>query len=237
MKISVYWPTRKRSQSLMISMSSYIMNADNNNNIEYIVIMDNDDEESKKALTEAKIIFRTLYKIEIKVISVERFGYSKLQEYHNIAAKEFTGDCLLERNDDHFCITRGWDSKLRETIFPYKNEPILIHQKGINENVWWATAPGINRKWYDISTNNGNLPAFCSTGIDVDLVRIANETGTKVVPASYTMMSMQRGEEHASKFNTEQLPDDEVLDERRNSPRTNDPELRLKIIENLKNWK
>ena len=36
MKISVYWPTRKRSQSLMISMSSYIMNADNNHNIEYI---------------------------------------------------------------------------------------------------------------------------------------------------------------------------------------------------------
>ena len=46
MKISVYWPTRKRSQSLMISMSSYIMNADNNHNIEYIVIIDDDDEES-----------------------------------------------------------------------------------------------------------------------------------------------------------------------------------------------
>jgi hypothetical protein len=45
MKISIYWPTRKRSHSLMVSLSSYIMNADNNDQIEYIIIIDDDDDE------------------------------------------------------------------------------------------------------------------------------------------------------------------------------------------------
>ena len=36
------------------------MNANDNTQIEYIVIIDNDDEESLTALTEASIIFRVL---------------------------------------------------------------------------------------------------------------------------------------------------------------------------------
>lgn len=225
----------------MISLSSYIMNADDNTQIEYIVIIDNDDEESVKALEEAKIIFRALHNVNLEVITIDRLGYGKLHHYHNIAAKKFTGDCLLERNDDHFCITKGWDTIVCNSIEPYKNEPIVIHQKGLNETVWWATAPGINRKWYDVSTNNGKLDAFAEVGIDVWLMRYAEDCGLKVIPAGYQMISMQRGEEHSGKVGgiQNQLPEDEVLEERRNSAnnRSSDPELRKQHNINLKNWK
>tara|TARA_R110002051_G_C8700695_1_gene494356 strand:- start:879 stop:1535 length:657 start_codon:yes stop_codon:yes gene_type:complete len=217
------------------------MNADDNTQIEYIVIIDNDDEESVKALEEAKIIFRALHNVNLEVITIDRLGYGKLHHYHNIAAKKFTGDCLLERNDDHFCITKGWDTIVCNSIEPYKNEPIVIHQKGLNETVWWATAPGINRKWYDVSTNNGKLDAFAEVGIDVWLMRYAEDCGLKVIPAGYQMISMQRGEEHSGKVGgiQNQLPEDEVLEERRNSAnnRSSDPELRKQHNINLKNWK
>ena len=238
MKISVYWPTRKRSHSLMISLSSYMMNADNNDMIEYIVIIDNDDHESEHALKEARAIFKSLYNVDIHVYSTDRLGYGKLHHYHNLAARKFTGDCLLERNDDHFCVTRGWDSKVRESISPYKDEPIVIHQKGTNENVWWATAPGINRKWYEVSTNNGQIDAFADVGIDVWLLRYAEQSGRRVVKANYDMISMQRGEEHSAKVGGRdaQLPDDDVLHDRRNAQKISEPEIRSQLIENLRNW-
>jgi hypothetical protein len=214
------------------------MNADNNDQIEYIIIIDDDDDESKHALAESKVIFQSLYNVSLKVYTVERLGYGKLHHYHNLAANIFTGDCLLERNDDHFCVTKGWDSKVRESIMPYKNEPIVIHQKGINENVWWATAPGINRKWYEVATNNGEIGVFADVGIDVWLLRYAEAAGRRVVEAGYDMMSMQRGEEHASKIGgrDNQLPDDDVLIDRRAAQKTSEPEIREQIIKNLKNW-
>lgn len=225
----------------MISLSSYIMNANDNTQIEYIVVIDNDDEESLKALNEAKIIFQVLHNVELKVKIVDRLGYGKLHHYHNIAARMFTGDCLLERNDDHFCITKGWDDIVRTAIEPYKDEPIVIHQKGLNETAWYATAPGINRKWYDVSTNNGKLDAFAEVGIDVWLMRYAEDCGLKVIPAGYEMIGMQRGEENSTKVGGmyNQLPDDEVLEERRTAGnnRSSDPELRVQHNINLKNWK
>jgi hypothetical protein len=238
MKISMYWPTRKRSHSLMVSLSSYIMNASNNSQIEYIVIIDDDDIESKKALQESRIIFKVLYNVDLQVYSTERLGYGKLHHYHNLAATVFTGDCLLERNDDHFCQSQGWDEIVRKSIAPYKNEPIVIHQKGHNESVWWATAPGINRKWYEVATNNGEICAFADVGIDVWLLRYAKASGCKVIPAGYNMVSMQRGGEHAEKIGgrDKQLPDDEVLDDRRLAQKTSEPEVREQIIQNLKNW-
>tara|TARA_R100000315_G_C5229518_1_gene140448 strand:+ start:924 stop:1571 length:648 start_codon:yes stop_codon:yes gene_type:complete len=214
------------------------MNATNNKDIEYIVIIDDDDEETKQSLDTAKIIFKSLYDVQIKVMIVERVGYANLHLYHNLAAIHFTGDCLCVRNDDAFCETYGWDEKLRKSIEPYKDEPIMIHQKGTNETVWWATAPGINRKWYEVSTNNGEIGAFSDVGIDVWLCRIADMTGLKIVPAGYDMLHLQRGDEHRSKHNSnDKLPDDEVLEGKRQGGRNGDEAHRNQLIANLKNWK
>jgi hypothetical protein len=241
MKLSIYWTTRKRSDSLLVSLSSYIMHAKNNEEIEYIVIIDEDDKETAKTLDEAKLMFRTLYGVNLKVLVVERLGYPNLHHYHNLAAVHFTGDCLLIRTDHHFCVTGGWDNIIRKNIEPHKDEPIVIHQKGKNEGVWWATAPGINRKWYEVSTNNGEIGAFSDVGIDVWLLRYAEHGNMKVIKAGYDMISMQRGSEHVRKISGAdyRLPDDEVLLDTRDgkTKKTSDPKVREQIMENLKKWR
>ena len=50
MKISLMWMTRKRTHELVYSLSSFIMNADDNSNIEYIIVLDPDDSETIDAL-------------------------------------------------------------------------------------------------------------------------------------------------------------------------------------------
>jgi len=217
------------------------MNAVNNAQIEYIVIIDEDDDESIKSLEETKIMFRVVYGVNLKILITKRVGYPKLHHYHNLAAVHFTGDCLLMRTDHHFCTTHAWDTKVRENIKPYKNEPIIIHQKGNNENVWWATAWGVNRKWYEVSTNNGEIALAADVGIDVWLIRMAEQTDMKVIPAGYDMISMQRGKEHATKIGglEYQLPEDELVKDTRigKTQKTSDPEVREQLIENLKRWK
>ena len=50
MKISVMWMTRKRSHELVYSLSSFIIRAKDNSNVEYIVISDPDDKETYEAV-------------------------------------------------------------------------------------------------------------------------------------------------------------------------------------------
>ena len=50
MKISLMWPTRKRTSELVFSLSSFIQRAKDNSNIEYIVVIDPDDTETSEAL-------------------------------------------------------------------------------------------------------------------------------------------------------------------------------------------
>ena len=50
MKISVVYTTRKRPHELIYSLASFINNADDNKNVEYIFTLDPDDNETKEAL-------------------------------------------------------------------------------------------------------------------------------------------------------------------------------------------
>ena len=54
MKISVMWMTRNRPYELIYSLSSFIIRAKNNSDVEYIVISDPDDVETSDALKKIK---------------------------------------------------------------------------------------------------------------------------------------------------------------------------------------
>ena len=64
MKISIMWMTRKRSHELIYSLSSFILNAKNNNQIEYIIVTDPDDEETVTAL-EKIVTMSSVFNAEI----------------------------------------------------------------------------------------------------------------------------------------------------------------------------
>jgi len=51
-KVSVIWMTRKRESELVFSLTSFIVNADDNTNVEYIIVGDPDDPGTEKALSD-----------------------------------------------------------------------------------------------------------------------------------------------------------------------------------------
>lgn len=148
MKISVMWMTRKRSHELVYSLCSFIMKAEDNSNVEYIVVSDPDDLETIDALEKIKpMVFDT--KI-ISLVSPQRYGYEELEQYQNQAGKIFTGECLLIVNDDIICMNKNWDKEIRNVLRHNIEIPRWIGLSGLNEKWKGATTfVGINRKWYE----------------------------------------------------------------------------------------
>ena len=123
MKISVMWVTRKRSHELIYSLSSFIHNADDNTNVEYIIVTDPDDKETTMALEK---IVPMAYSHNAELIHVnadKRYGYAELEQYQNLAATKFTGECMLSFSDDNICVGRGWDTELRKELDKRKGDP------------------------------------------------------------------------------------------------------------------
>ena len=148
MKISIMWMTRKRSHELVYSMSSFIMKANNNEDIEYLVISDPDDIETFDAVEKIKeMCFETEI---INLTSSKRYGYEELEAYQNDVGKIFSGECLFIMNDDIICLNKGWDDEIRNSLEIHRDFPRWIGLAGINE--MWKNTPtfvGINRKWYE----------------------------------------------------------------------------------------
>ena len=55
-KVSVIWMTRKRESELVFSLTSFIVNADDNTNVEYIIVGDPDDPGTEKALSDITLM-------------------------------------------------------------------------------------------------------------------------------------------------------------------------------------
>lgn len=152
MKISVMWMTRGRSHELIYSLASFINNADDNKNIEYFFALDPDDVMTLEGLQ--KIQFMALaHDVTLQAIVMDkRYGYAELEQYQNAVGEVFTGECLFILNDDLLCLSKGWDTSLRNTIKEYTNEPRWIGMAPLNErNKSIVTFVGINRKWYEVT--------------------------------------------------------------------------------------
>ena len=189
MKITISFATRGRANELIFCLANYIINADDNSNVEYICMVDHDDSETIEALN--KIVnLANVYGAEISYnISTTVYGYEELERYHNKAGEIFTGDCIFLPGDDTFPITKGWDTKLRESLIPHLDEPVWIGIMSLNE-YWkgYATMVGINRKWYEIT----NLVTG-TRATDVFLPNVAKRCGAKYVQPEIDFVHLQRG--------------------------------------------
>jgi hypothetical protein len=189
MKISIMWMTRKRSHELIYSLSSFIMNAKNNSDIEYIIVNDPDDIETISAL-EKIVTMSSIYDAEIISCTTDkRYGYEELEQYQNLAGKVFTGECLMIMNDDVVCINKNWDEELRNELQPVKDKPAWIGICGANEAWKGATTfVGINRKWYETTGRvSGNR---ATDGYLMDLGEAAN---IKPLKPKLEIIHLQRG--------------------------------------------
>lgn len=203
------WMTRKRSHELIYSLTSFINNADDNKNIEYLFILDPDDEETVDALK--KVIFMCdAQDAGLKYFVMDkRYGYTELEQYQNKAGELFTGECLIILNDDLICVEQGWDTKLRKLLDPLQNVPAWIGIVPINE--WWKgslTFVGINRTWYDVV---GRVSGTRAT--DGYLMLMGQLTNIPPIRPDVKFLHLQRGKSKMDYDSTKKkiihgLPDD-----------------------------
>ena len=204
------WMTRKRTHELVYSLSSFIMNADDNSNIEYIIVLDPDDSETIDALKKISNMC-CVHDVELIYHVVDkRYGYEELEGYQNAVGKFFKGECLIIMNDDVVCLNKSWDTEIRNSLEPVKNTPSWIGLSGINEG-WKGsiTFVGVNRKWYDVvGTITGNR---ATDGYITDLGR---EAGIEPLRPNLEMVHLQRGssdieyQRNGKKYIVNGLPDD-----------------------------
>lgn len=185
------WMTRKRSNELIYSLASFINNADDNKNIEYIFVLDPDDKETEEALEKVYLMCHAQDANLICAVMDKRYGYAELEQYQNKAGEIFTGECLFILNDDLLCITQGWDTEMRKALEQVKNIPSWIGTSPINER--WKGTPtfvGINRKWYETV---GRVSGTRAT--DGYLKIVGRDAGIDPIILNIKLLHLQRGKD------------------------------------------
>ena len=186
MKITLSWITRKRTSQLSFSIASFVTNADNNNDIEYLFAIDDDDTDTENTINQLNPFVKRCGS-ELKVMKTKRHGYDYLNEYDNEICKIFTGHCIIFVTDDMFCLTKGWDTRIREELKNYLDEPVLIHtQPWEDRQKFWPTMPGITRKWYEVTEHVAGW-----TSADLYLHWLAEDAGLRVVNLIMKFISYQ----------------------------------------------
>jgi|TARA_R110000744_G_scaffold342881_3_gene448087 hypothetical protein len=192
MKVSVMWMTRKRSHELIYSVSSFIHNADDNTNVEYIFVTDPDDDDTTTALEKIVPMAHAHFAELIHITADRRYGYGELEQYQNLAATKFTGDCILSFADDNICTEKGWDTEIRKGLEERKGSPAMIAITPTNE-IWKgsSTIVGINREWYDktkrFSGNRATDAYLC------DLTKVAK---IEPIRPNVKTLHLQRGKDN-----------------------------------------
>ena len=188
-KVSLIWMTRKRESELVFSLTSFIVNADDNTNVEYIIVGDPDDPGTEKALSDITLMAHPYDTELIYLKSDKHYGYTELEQYQNQAGKVFTGDCLMIMNDDVVCMDKGWDTKIRNSIDEKLDKPIWLGLTPMNE--YWKGTPnfvGINRKWYETT---GRVSGTRATDGYIKLV--GNAAKIEMVDPKFNFLHLQRG--------------------------------------------
>ena len=189
MKISVMWMTRKRSHELIYSLSSFIHNADDNENIEYIFVTDPDDDETPEALEKIVPMAHAHVAELTHLVADERYGYVELERYQNLAASKFTGECMISFADDNICIGKGWDTEIRKGLISRKGRPAIISITPLNE-IWkgFSTIVGVNREWYNRTNRfSGNRAT------DMYLTDLSKAAALEPIRPDVKTLHLQRG--------------------------------------------
>ncbi len=191
-KITLSWVSRNRPTSLAISIFSFLNRLSHHLKLEIIINLDDDDEKSIIEVSKITEIIEKLYpNIELKTIVTPRNGYSGIWINQNHIAEEYTGECLLIINDDHFCDTIGWDQILRKSLSNDKPLLIWLGARYEHTGVLRKSHPdllSVNKKWTDIS---GGVISYKQAS-DVFLLDISRQCGINIIRPDINITHLQR---------------------------------------------
>ena len=111
---TILLPTRGRPERLEQSIRSLIDLADDPKNIQILIGHDNDDAKTHDYFKDTMIPWINEHGISCAMISFDRLGYVRLNEYYNRLAQWAKGSWLIVWNDDAVMKEAGWDTKLRQ---------------------------------------------------------------------------------------------------------------------------
>ena len=145
-KISIMFPTRKRTDALIKSVASLLHFAHDTANIEFLIVYDQDDEESREFFANEWEPFLAQTKATSKVFASVRHGYLRLHKYVNHLATEAEGDWICSWNDDCYMLTQDWDKHIIEN----DNFFGLLRMPCANMEHPFALMPVVPREWINV---------------------------------------------------------------------------------------
>ena len=141
--ISILMATRGRPELAFQSLRSLIDKADKRDAIEMIVGIDNDDTESVDYFTNTVVPWFKEQELDIVVLSFDRLGYAKLNEYMQTLALNSDGAWLIIWNDDAVMETENWDRE----IVSYTGQFKLLAFKDNHNQHPYSIFPILPREW------------------------------------------------------------------------------------------
>lgn len=135
--------TRGRPELAFQSLKSLIDTAHNINEIEMCVAVDKDDEKSLEYFTNTIVPYFEEAELDILVLSFDRLGYAKLNEYMQTLALNSKGEWLIIWNDDARMETKDWDKEITSYSGQFK---LLAFQDNHNKHPY-SIFPILPREW------------------------------------------------------------------------------------------
>ena len=144
-RISVLLPTRGRGELSFKSLKTLWDNAETNDGIEYLIAVDDDDLESVEYYDKTIVPYTKEQGIDLRVWSVKRLGYKKLNEYLNFLGNKSNGHYIMFWNDDAIMKTESWDKEIDQ----YRDKFRVLRMPDQSQHPY-SLFPIVPRKWMSL---------------------------------------------------------------------------------------
>ena len=141
--ISVCMATRGRPELAFDSMRSMIYLAHDIDEIEFCVAIDNDDTKTLDYFNNTVVPWFEEKEYDLTVMSFDRLGYAKLNEYISHLASNCHGAWIITWNDDAVMESRDWDKEIASYTGQFK---LLAFKDNHNEHPY-SIFPILPREW------------------------------------------------------------------------------------------
>jgi hypothetical protein len=143
--IAVIMPTRGRTEILLNSLKSLVLNADDVSRIQILLAFDEDDNIGYPYYESTVKPWMAQVGVANIVWKSPRLGYRRLHDYYNFLASQAKSDWIVGWNDDARMESQGWDSE----IVKYTSQFKLLAFRS-NHDHPYAIFPVIPRDWIHI---------------------------------------------------------------------------------------
>ena len=144
-RLSVLLPTRGRGELSFKSLKTLWDNAETNDGIEYLIAVDDDDLESVEYYDKTIVPYTKEQGIDLRVWSVKRLGYKKLNEYLNFLGNKSNGHYIMFWNDDAIMKTESWDKEIDQ----YRDKFRVLRMPDQSQHPY-SLFPIVPRRWMSL---------------------------------------------------------------------------------------